>query len=72
MLEPCAIIEGIMRIKCPICGSVTTWEENPSRPFCSERCKLQDLGNWASQKYSIEGTESVPGEGDFEEDNTDE
>ena len=53
-----------MRIKCPICGSVTTWEENPSKPFCSERCKLQDLGNWASEKYSIEGTESVPGEGD--------
>ena len=46
-----------MKITCPICDSVTTWEENPHRPFCSERCKLIDLGNWASERYSVEGTE---------------
>jgi endogenous inhibitor of DNA gyrase (YacG/DUF329 family) len=44
-----------MKIKCPICKKVTTWEENPNRPFCSERCKLIDLGKWAEAEYRIEG-----------------
>jgi endogenous inhibitor of DNA gyrase (YacG/DUF329 family) len=47
-----------MKIKCPVCKKTTTWEENPHRPFCSERCKLVDLGMWASEEYSIEGKES--------------
>ncbi len=44
-----------MKIKCPLCGKITTWEENPWRPFCSERCKLIDLGRWASEEYRIKG-----------------
>jgi hypothetical protein len=44
-----------MRIRCPLCRRTTTWEENPWRPFCSERCKLTDLGRWASEEYRIEG-----------------
>ncbi len=44
-----------MKLKCPICNKVTTWEENPHRPFCSERCKLIDLGKWASDEYKITG-----------------
>lgn len=43
-----------MKIKCPYCNNDTTWEENPNRPFCSERCKLLDLGKWASGEYVIE------------------
>jgi uncharacterized protein len=43
-----------MIIKCPICKNRTTWEENPWRPFCSERCKMIDLGKWASGEYRIE------------------
>lgn len=43
-----------MVIVCPICKHKTTWEENPWRPFCSERCKLTDLGKWASEEYKIE------------------
>jgi len=43
-----------MKIKCPKCGTVTTWEENPWRPFCSGRCKLIDLGAWATEEYRIE------------------
>jgi len=27
--------------------------DDPYMPFCSERCKLIDLGNWASEKYVI-------------------
>ncbi|MCL4491119.1 MAG: DNA gyrase inhibitor YacG [Nitrospirae bacterium] len=42
-----------MQIKCPVCKRKTTWEENPHRPFCSERCKLIDLGKWASEEYKV-------------------
>lgn len=48
-----------MQIKCPICKKKTTWEENPWRPFCSERCKLIDLGKWATEEYRIEGKEEA-------------
>ncbi len=44
-----------MQIICPICRNITTWEENPFRPFCSERCKLIDLGAWANERYRIQG-----------------
>lgn len=44
-----------MRIKCPYCKAPTTWEENPNRPFCSERCRLSDLGLWANESYSFAG-----------------
>jgi hypothetical protein len=42
-----------VKIICPICKNTTTWEENPWRPFCSERCKLIDLGKWVSEEYKI-------------------
>lgn len=42
-------------LKCPICKKKTRWEDNPNRPFCSERCKLIDLGKWADGSYSLEG-----------------
>lgn len=44
-----------MKIKCPTCKKKTEWEGNPFRPFCSERCKLIDLGAWAGEEYKIEG-----------------
>lgn len=53
-----------MRIKCPICAEMTTWEENPERPFCSARCRLLDLGRWASDGYRIEGDEPASEEAD--------
>jgi len=40
-------------MKCPVCKKKVEWKGNPNRPFCSERCKLIDLGNWASGKYSL-------------------
>jgi hypothetical protein len=44
-----------MKTKCPTCKKKTVWENNPYRPFCSERCKLLDLGAWAAEKYWIKG-----------------
>ena len=41
-------------VLCPQCGSdATLGPDNRWRPFCSERCKLIDLGNWATGSYRI-------------------
>jgi uncharacterized protein len=42
-----------MQHKCPICTTPTDSSRNPEFPFCSERCHLRDLGNWASEKYVV-------------------
>ncbi len=47
-----------MKITCPCCKNSTTLEENPWRPFCSERCKMIDLGKWAQEDYRIAGSVS--------------
>jgi endogenous inhibitor of DNA gyrase (YacG/DUF329 family) len=41
-------------VKCPQCGRLALYAPtNPFRPFCSERCRLIDLGEWADGKYAI-------------------
>jgi len=45
-------------IKCPRCGQKTFWQENTSRPFCSEDCRMIDLGRWASEEYSVVGAQA--------------
>ena len=41
-------------VRCPQCGGESRWSpENKFRPFCSERCKLIDLGAWASETYRV-------------------
>ena len=40
-------------MKCPNCEKPTVWQDNPFRPFCSERCKLIDFGNWADENYAV-------------------
>lgn len=48
------------QIKCPQCGLLTLYkQENPFRPFCSERCRLIDLGQWASENYKIPTNEAA-------------
>ena len=42
-----------MKFRCPICRKPTDSQSNSDFPFCSERCKLLDLGAWASEKYVI-------------------
>jgi endogenous inhibitor of DNA gyrase (YacG/DUF329 family) len=47
-------------VTCPTCRRRQRWSSaNPHRPFCSERCKLIDLGEWASERHRIAG-EAVP------------
>ncbi len=38
---------------CPRCGIKTAWQDNTFKPFCSERCKIIDLGAWASEEYAL-------------------
>ncbi len=40
-------------LRCPTCRNETIWQNNPFRPFCSERCKMVDLGRWATEEYRI-------------------
>lgn len=40
---------------CPYCKKLAEWEGNKWRPFCSERCKMIDLGFWAMGAYKVPG-----------------
>lgn len=41
-------------VPCPSCGKPVEWAEASAfRPFCSERCKLIDLGAWAAERYRV-------------------
>ena len=52
MVEPA--IKKPRTVHCPQCGGEAVWSaDNKFRPFCSERCKLIDLGAWASESYRV-------------------
>jgi endogenous inhibitor of DNA gyrase (YacG/DUF329 family) len=42
-----------MKHKCPICKTETDSTVHADFPFCSERCRERDLGNWATEKYVV-------------------
>ncbi len=42
-----------MQHHCPICQAPTDSEKHADFPFCSERCRLLDLGNWAAERYIV-------------------
>lgn len=48
-------------IKCPVCRKEVPLD-SPEMPFCSERCRLIDLGRWASEEYRIPGEPVTPPE----------
>ncbi|MCX4190773.1 DNA gyrase inhibitor YacG [Methylophaga sp. OBS3] len=57
-----------MKVNCPTCNRKVEWiEENTYRPFCSERCKLIDLGEWAAENHRIAGEPALdPNDPQFE------
>lgn len=45
-----------LKLNCPTCKKVVLWNDTfPYRPFCSDRCRLIDLGEWASESHKIAG-----------------
>jgi endogenous inhibitor of DNA gyrase (YacG/DUF329 family) len=55
----CVNLSNVSQVKCPNCGRETEYQGNDFRPFCSERCKMLDLGAWIDGEYTlpVEGTE---------------
>ncbi len=52
-----------LELNCPTCQTKVLWSEDyPFRPFCSERCQLIDLGEWASEGHKIPGAPVIPDE----------
>lgn len=50
-----------MIVKCPTCSDSVAWDDkNAYKPFCSKRCKLIDLGEWASEGHKIAGQSIDP------------
>jgi endogenous inhibitor of DNA gyrase (YacG/DUF329 family) len=48
---------SIRQVKCPTCGAPVPWTESSRfRPFCSERCRAIDLGDWAGERHRIAGS----------------
>ncbi len=48
-------------VPCPTCRRPVEWRpDNPYRPFCSQRCKMIDLGTWADESYRLPSEENAP------------
>ena len=47
-------------MRCPICEKPAARQGNPFRPFCSERCKLIDFGNWVDGNYRVPAENARP------------
>lgn len=44
-----------LEVSCPTCQRSVIWStQSPFRPFCTERCRLIDLGVWANEGYRVE------------------
>jgi uncharacterized protein len=46
---------AVRLVKCPTCKRELDWSSSEFRPFCSDRCRLIDLGAWLSEKHAIPG-----------------
>lgn len=57
----------IAGLSCPQCRRPVVWEGNEFRPFCSERCRLIDLGAWADESYRIAANRLDPESDDAED-----
>ena len=48
--------DPVRLVNCPTCHKPTPWTRtNKHRPFCSERCRLVDFGDWANERHRIPG-----------------
>ncbi|HCM1961334.1 TPA: DNA gyrase inhibitor YacG [Salmonella enterica subsp. salamae serovar 56:l,v:z39] len=55
-------------VSCPTCGKPVVWgETSPFRPFCSKRCQLIDLGEWAAEEKRIASSSDQSDSDDWSE-----
>ncbi|UTH72267.1 DNA gyrase inhibitor YacG [Chromobacterium sp. IIBBL 290-4] len=53
--------DSVRIVPCPTCRAEVRWEpQSRYRPFCSERCRLIDLGQWADESYRVPAAEESP------------
>lgn len=51
----------VIMVACPTCKKPVAWvAEQQFKPFCSQRCKLIDLGDWATEAHKIPGEPIIP------------
>ncbi len=43
----------ILKVKCPQCDTIFEYYSSPFRPFCTEKCKMIDLGHWFEESYRV-------------------
>ena len=56
------------RVPCPTCKRPAVFApSNPSRPFCSERCRMADLGAWAQEEFRLPARPPVEDDPDLRE-----
>lgn len=54
MTDPTLPAPPTRTVRCPACGGPSVYApSNPYRPFCSDRCKLVDLGAWATEAFRV-------------------
>jgi hypothetical protein len=52
---------AVRQVACPRCGAQVPWlATSRCRPFCSERCRVVDLGAWATERYRVAAVENAP------------
>lgn len=62
--------DEVIEVACPTCGKAVEWSEKSKyRPFCSKRCQIVDLGDWATEKNAI-ATDTADFAGDSELDSS--
>lgn len=58
--------QPVLTVACPTCKTLVPWvAEQQFKPFCSHRCKLIDLGDWATEAHKVPGEPALP---DFDAD----
>lgn len=49
-------------VNCPSCRKKFNYYDSEFRPFCSEKCRLVDLGHWLTESYSVPAEKLTPDE----------
>ncbi len=61
-------MSDVVEVTCPTCGKSVVWDtSSPWRPFCSKRCQLIDLGEWATEEKRIPSSNDLSDSDDWSE-----